>query len=83
MLGVPINGKCAVFCDNGSVVTNIKPESMLKKKHTAINFHQVQETIAAGTIKVSKEHRLTNLADILTKPLARPRLRELVQYILR
>jgi len=82
ILGVPIDGECAVFCDNNSVVTNVKPESILKKKHAVINFHRVQEAIAAGTIKVSKEHMSTNLADILTKSLAGPRLRELVQYIL-
>ena len=53
MMGVPITEECAVFCDNSAVVTNARPESTLKKKHAAINFHRVREAIAAGTIKVA------------------------------
>jgi hypothetical protein len=40
MMGVPIPDECAVFCDNSAVVTNSRPESTLKKKHAAINFHR-------------------------------------------
>ena len=82
MLGVPLEGECAVFCDNNSVVLNVKPESALKKKHVAVNWHRVREAIAAGTIKVAKENTLTNLSDILTKCLNGVRLRELIAYIL-
>jgi hypothetical protein len=46
------------------------PSSMLKKKHSAIAYHKVRETITAGTLQVAKEPMATNLADILTKPLA-------------
>jgi hypothetical protein len=57
MMGVPLTEECAVFCDNLAIVTNARPESTLKKKHAAINFHRVREGIAAGTIKVAKETR--------------------------
>ena len=50
MIGVPLTEECAIFCDNSAVVTNSRPESTLKKKHAAINFHRVREAIAAGTI---------------------------------
>lgn len=82
MLGVPLEEEACVFCDNNSVVMNVKPESALKKKHAAINWHRVREAIAASTIKVAKEHTSSNLADILTKPLPGPTLRELIGYIL-
>jgi hypothetical protein len=62
MMGVPIPDECAVFCDNSAVVTNLRPESTLKKKHAAINIHRVREAIAAGTIKVAKEDTRSNLA---------------------
>jgi hypothetical protein len=82
MMGVQITEECAVFCDNSAVVTNSRPESTLKKKHAAINFHRVREAIAAGTIKVAKEGTQTNLADILTKLMPGSKMKELLAHIL-
>ena len=82
MMGVPITEECAVFCDNSAVVTNSRPESTLKKKHAAINFHRVREAIAAGTIKVAKEGTQTNLADILTKLMPGSKMKDLLAHIL-
>jgi hypothetical protein len=48
---------------------------MLKKKHTAINFHRAHEAIAAGGIRVAKEDTATNMADLQTKCLPGPTLR--------
>ena len=59
MMGVPIEGPCNVFCDNNAVVINSKNlESMLKKKHAAINYHRTREVIAAKTIQVAKRIHL-------------------------
>jgi hypothetical protein len=82
MMGVPIVEECAVFCDNSAVVTNARPESTLKKKHAAINFHRVREAIAAGTIKVAKEDTSTNLANISTKLMPGPKMKELLERLL-
>lgn len=83
MMGVPIDGPTDVFCDNDAVVKNTTmPESSLKKKHQAIAFHRVREAAAAGMIRIAKEDTETNLADLLTKPLAGPRLKNLVSHIL-
>jgi hypothetical protein len=72
-----------MYCDSGSVVVNCtKPESTLKKKHNSIAYHKVRESVAQGTIRIAKENGDINLADVLTKPLAGPRLKELIQYIL-
>jgi hypothetical protein len=82
MLGVPIAGSADVFCDNEGVVKNTTaPESTLKKKHTAINYHRVREAVANGTIRIAKEDTKTNLADMLTKSLPGVTLRELSKRI--
>ena len=42
MFGIPIDGPADVFCDNQGVVKNMSlPESVLSKKHNAINYHAV------------------------------------------
>ena len=83
MMGILIDGPCNVFCDNNAVVINSRsPESMLKKKHAAINYHRTREAVAAGVIRIAKEDTATNLADILTKCLPGPTLRELISRIL-
>ena len=43
------------------------PESVLSKKHNAINFHAVREAVAAGVLQVHKEDTQTNVADLFTK----------------
>jgi hypothetical protein len=47
-----------------------KPESTLTKKHHSIACHRCREIVAAGTVRASKEHASTNLADIFTKIMA-------------
>ena len=70
MFGITVDGPANVFCDNQGVVKNASiPESTLLKKHNAINYHVVQEAVAAGILRVSKEDGQTNLVDLLTKVL--------------
>ena len=66
MFGVPLDGPAQVYCDNqGGVVKNTSlPESVLSKKHNAINYHAVQEAAAAGVLQVHKEDTQTNLVDL-------------------
>ncbi len=83
MFGVPLVGPANVFCDNQGVVNNMTmPESVLSKKHNQICYHRVREAVAAGIIHIAKEDTETNLADILTKPLALPKRHFLLQRIL-
>ena len=83
MMGVPLIGATAVFCDNQSVVKNsTAPESVLKKRHNAIAYHRAREAQAAGIIRVAWENGETNIADLLTKLMPGPRLKELVGYVL-
>ena len=79
MFGIPIDGAADVFCDNQGVVKNTSlPESMLSKKHNAINYHAVREAVAAGIMRVAKEDGETNLADLLTKSLNLPKRKRLL-----
>jgi hypothetical protein len=65
MFGVPLEGPAQVFCDNQGVVMNASiPESVLTKKHNAINYHAVREVAAADVLDVIKEDTKTNLADL-------------------
>ena len=83
MFGMPIEGPCNMFCDNSGVVKNTSiPESTLMKKHNAINYHAIQQAVAAGILRIGKEDGLTNLADIFTKVLISDRQKALLEYIL-
>ena len=83
MFGIPLEGPAQVYCDNQGVVKNTSiPESVLSKKHNAINYHAVREAAAAGVLQVHKEDTATNLADLFTKVLPVDRRRELMGSIL-
>mgnify|MGYP003507168593 FL=1 len=83
MMGVPIEGATKVYCDNESVVNaTTRPESTLKKKHSAINYHRCREAIAAGHIRVAWINGIDNLSDALTKVLVGERRRYLFSRIL-
>ena len=84
MFGVRINGPAYVFCNNRGVVKNMSiPESVLHKKHNVINYHAVREAVAAGILRVGKEDRQTNLADLLTKIVKGQHCWDLCWYIFR
>ena len=83
MMSVPLIGATAVHCNNQSVVKNsTAPESVLKKRHNGIAYRRAHEAQAAGIIKVAWENGETNIADLLTKLMPGPHLKELVGYVL-
>jgi hypothetical protein len=83
MMGIAIDGPANVYCDNEAVFKNSTfPESVIKKKHNSIAYHRTREAQAAGTVRVAWESGETNIADILTKLLPGPRLRELIRMVL-
>ena len=83
MMGVEVDGPTNLFCENDAVVLNTtRPDSTLKKKHNAIAYHRAREAQAAGIVRIAKEDGETNLADLFTKLLPGPRLRELVGKVL-
>ena len=83
MFGVLIDGPANVFCANNCVVKNTTiPESMLAKKHNAVNHHAIREAVATQIIRVEKEDGMTNLADLFTKALTADRRRALCHNIM-
>jgi hypothetical protein len=83
MFSIQIDGASNVFYDNKSVVSNSTvPESMLKKKHNAIAYHRVRESVASGALRIAYVQSKSNNADLLTKPLPGPELRAMVSNIL-
>ena len=81
MLGVPIEGPTYMFCDNEAVYKNSsKPESILCKKHHIIAYYMCPEVVAARICRITKEYTETNLADIFTKVMPRPRREQLLNF---
>ena len=70
MLGMRLEGTSLMVGDNMSVVLNTTiPSSMLKKKHNAVAYHRVREAVASKIINFSHLPSISNVADVLTKPL--------------
>ena len=81
MLGIPVDYRTYMFGDNASVITQSTiPHSQLAKRHHALAYHYVRESVANGTIHFVHIAGINNLADCLTKflgyqqcyPLLRP-----------
>ena len=68
---------------SSAIITQLcHPESVLNKKHNAINFHIVRESVAARIMRVGKEDTATNIADVFTKLVPFTRKRELLSRFL-
>ena len=81
--GVPLDVPANVHCDNKGVVQNMSiPESALSKKHSAINYHLIQESIAAGILHIGKEDTQTNIVDAFTKLLPYSQKYQLLRGVL-
>ena len=50
-----------------------KPESVLSKKQHSIFYHATREAVASEVVRIAKEGTFTNLADLFTKKLHKPR----------
>ena len=83
MMGIPIRGPTNTFCDNKSVVVNTTvPQSTLQKKHNAVAYHKVRESVASESQRISHEPGKYNLSDCLTKFAKPPDFKRCVQCIL-
>jgi len=79
MFGIPLDGPTKVFCDNDAVVRNAThSESTLRRKHTSIAYHRCREAQAAGYVKIGFIEGRINPADVLTKLLPGPKMRDLL-----
>ena len=67
-LGVKVDVPTFMFGDNQSVMTSSTvPHSSLNKRHNALAYHRVRESVAAGIVNFMKIDGKQNPADALTK----------------
>ena len=82
-LGVPLSGPSFMFGDNQSVVTSSTiPHSGLNKRHNALSYHKVRESIAAGILRFHHIKGTTNPADVLSKHCAHPQAWPVIKPIM-
>ena len=83
MMRIEVDGPTNVFTDNESVFKSAaEPESTPAKKHNAIACHHTREAVAAKIVRIAWEDGRFNIADVLTKLLAGPKLQQLVSCVL-
>ena len=84
MMGVPFDDPTYIFGDNMSVIYNTqRPESVLRKKHNAICYHAIRESVAMNESITTHVRSEDNPADLCTKIHHGGRLRSaLVRMIL-
>ena len=70
MFEVPLEGITDMLRDNEAVFKKTStPESVLRKKHHRITYHNCREAVAALIFRIGKKYSETNLADLFTKIL--------------
>jgi hypothetical protein len=70
MMGIPTDVPAWAFGDNASVITSSTiPQSTLNKRHNALSYHCVCESIAAKILYLVHVEGKYNPSDILTKAL--------------
>ncbi len=64
-LGIPVMKPTNLYADNFGVIQSATiPEGELKKKHVAIAYHYVRESIAAGFVNAIWVKSYENFADV-------------------
>lgn len=62
-----------IFCDNQGCISNLRNPLYSKfTKHVAVSFHYAREAMAMGQVDILYVESARNVADIMTKPLAKP-----------
>jgi hypothetical protein len=70
-LGVKVDYASYVCGDNHGVIQSILiKDSLLKKKHVPISYHNSKESVAAGIAHPLKTKGTNNYVDVLTKAQA-------------
>jgi hypothetical protein len=67
--------------ENTSEAIPAIPEKRPEPQGKSMPISSMQKAVAAGTVRVSKEDTLTNLADIFTKTMAAPKKENLLEYV--
>nr|CAN73909.1 hypothetical protein VITISV_029162 [Vitis vinifera] len=77
-LGVTLPQQPVIYCDNvGATHLCSNPVFHSRMKHVALDYHFIREQVQNGLLRVSHISASDQLADALTKPLARPQFNSL------
>ena len=75
-------GATCIFCDNKSALALTRDNAYHSRtKHIDIHYHFIRERIASNEVEVIHCASEENVADLLTKPLPRPRFKTLVERL--
>lgn len=81
-LGLSPSSPPTIYCDNiGTTDLATNPVFHYRMKHLGIDFYFIREKVQAGLLHVTRVVNDDQLADALTKPLARRRLTMLLSKI--
>ena len=81
-LGVRLSNSPALYSDNlGATYLCANPVFHSRMKHLAIDYHFVRDLVQSHALRVVHISGADQLADALTKPLARPRILDLCYKI--
>ena len=73
-LGVTLPSTPVIYCDNvGATYLCANPVFHSRMKHLALDYHFIRDNVSSGALRVSHVSTHDQLADALTKPLARAR----------
>ena len=82
-LGIPVTNPTNLYGDNfGSIQSASIPDSELKKKHVAISYHFVRESIAAKIVNTIWVPTHTSFADVCMKALGPTAFNALVSELM-
>lgn len=81
-LGLSSFAQPTIYCDNmGATYVAANPKFHSKMKKLGLDYHFVRENVQSGTLRVSYISSNDQLADALTKPLARTPFQTLMSKI--
>lgn len=81
-LAIPFTSTPVIYCDNvGATYLCANPVFHSRMKHVALDYHFIRDNVQSGALRVSHVSMKDQLADALTKPLARARFQELSSKI--
>lgn len=81
-LGITLRAVPTIYCDNvGATYLCANPVFHSRMKHLALDYHFIRNQVQAGILRVSHVSTRDQLADTLTKPLARQQFQHATSMI--
>lgn len=81
-LSITITVTPTIYCDNiGATHLAANPVFHSRMKHLGLDFYCMREKVQAGSLRVTHVANDDQVADVLTKPLAHPRIHMLLNKI--